>query len=264
MTSHSTTPTDNKPQRNVMQVLWMVLKWIFKLFLWLIGLVIFIAIIGDGPIKIVAYLAFGWINFIMKNLATVELNLELLAQGIACTVALGIGAHYFVRWLYRETGASIERTWRWQWTASGLTVVLLLFVAGIGTIGVVHQTAWLLNAKEPLMEYRMIARARVSEAVIIGSGAKSTVQDYYASKGRLPQSGEEAGYPQDTAIASKVVSTVEIRGNGVVVVTLTQDRDWPDGSEITFTPSEDNAAKRLTWKCRSTLPSKLLPAECRG
>jgi hypothetical protein len=62
---------------------------------------------------------------------------------------------------------------------------------------------------------------------------------------------------------SKIVSAVEIREKGVVVVTLNKDRDWPDGGEITLTPTEDAAAKKLSWKCRSTLPPRLLPGSCR-
>lgn len=263
MTAPSTAPASDKPQRSVMQSLGKALKWALFLFLWLIGLVIFVEIFGPWPIEIGLLLAFGWIQFVVKNLATVELNLVLLAEGIACTVALGIGTHYFCRWLYREAGASTERAWRWQWTASGLAIVLLLFVTGIGTIGVTHQAAWLFNTNAPLLEDSMSRRVRVTEAILIGSGVKSVVREYYESKGRLPQNGEEAGYPRDIAPGSKVVSAVEIREKGVVVVTLNKDRDWPDGSEIMLTPTEDATAKTLSWKCRSTLPPKLLPRECR-
>ena len=244
-----------------MQVLGLVLKWVFYLFVGLIGLGMLVSG-GVFPIEIAWYLAFGWIHFIVKNLATVELNLALLAEGIVSAIVLGIGTHYFCRWLYRETGASTERAWRWQWSASGLAVVLLLFVAGIGTIGVVHQAAWLFNATDPFLVNSWSGRARVSEAFVVGSGARTAVQEYYESKGRLPQSGDEAEYPRNDAV-SKIVSAVEIREKGVVVVTLNKDRDWPDGGEITLTPTEDAAAKKLSWKCRSTLPPRLLPGSCR-
>jgi hypothetical protein len=246
-----------------MQTMKKALKWAFYLLLCLVGLLVLVGGGGAFLIEIGWYLVFGWIHFIMKNLASAELNRVLLAEGIACTVALGIGTHYLCHSLYREANASAARAWRWQWTASGLALVLLLFVACIGTIGVTHQMAWLLTSSDPLLESRMIARARISEAVLIGSGVKSIVAEFYDGKGRLPQSAEEAGYAPDPTLAKTLVSAIAIREHGVIVVMLNKDRDWPDGGEITLTPTEDTATKRLTWKCRSTLPPKLLPASCR-
>jgi hypothetical protein len=263
MTSRITVPGTGKPQRAIMQVVGTALKWALYVFLGLIGLLILVAIIGPWAIEMGWYLAFGWIHFIVKNAASVELNWVLLAEGIACTVALGIGTHYFCRWLYREASAEAKRAWRWQWTASGLAVVLLLFVAGIGTIGAVHQVAWLFTADEVLLVDSMTSRARTSEAILAGSVVRTAVQEYYDGKGRLPQNSEEAGVANDSTPASRLVASVEIREKGVVVVTLRKTRDWPEGSQITLTPTEDATAKKLSWKCGSTLPRKLLPGSCR-
>ena len=103
----------DKPPSTVVRALKRVLKWAFYFFLCLFV----IALIGFWPIEIAWHLAFGWISFTAKNLASVELNPVLLAEGVACTAALGIGTHYFCRWLYRGAGASAERAWRWRWTA---------------------------------------------------------------------------------------------------------------------------------------------------
>jgi type IV pilus assembly protein PilA len=263
VTDPSTAPTADKPPRTVLRTLGKALKWVLYVLLGVIGLVVVLGIIGVWPLEVGFYLAFGWIQFAVKNLASAELNRALLAEGIACIVVLGFGTHYFCRWLYREANASAARAWRWQWTASGLAVVLLLFVAGIGTIGVAHQTAWLFNADDPLLVNSWRARARLSEAILAGSGMKTPVAEYYGNTGRLPQNSDEAGIARDTTPVSKLVSSIEIREKGVIVVTLNKDRDWPAGGEITLTPTADAAAKRLSWKCRSTLPPKLLPAACR-
>jgi Pilin (bacterial filament) len=262
MIAPSTAHAAPKPRRTVMQVLKRVLKWVFYLLVCLIGLAMLV-VGGVFPVEIAWYLAFGWIHFIVKNLTTVELNPVLVGEGIACTIALGVGAHYFCRWLWREAGASAERAWRWQWTASGLALVLLLFVTGIGTIGVAHQAAWLFSAKEPLLQNSDLPRARISEVLLYGSGVRTVVQEYYESSGRLPQNGDEAGYKFDTAHSIKWVSAVEIRKWGVVAVLLNKEREWPDGGAITFTPTEDADTKKLSWKCRSTLPPRLVPATCR-
>jgi len=263
MTAPATAPAQDKPRRSVTRILGKTLKWALYILLGLVGLIFLTYGFGTWPFEVGWYLAFGWIQFIVKNFATVELNAVLAGEGIVCTIALGVGAHYFCQWLYREAGAPTASPWRWQWTAAGLALVLLLFVSGIGTIGAVHQAAWLFSTKDPLLVDSMPSRARVSEVLLYAHGIRSTVQEYYDSKGRLPQNGEEAGFGRDTAPANRLVSTTEIREQGVVVVTLTKERDWPDGGEITLTPIEDSIAKKLTWKCHSTLPPKLLPRPCR-
>jgi hypothetical protein len=109
----------------------------------------------------------------------------------------------------------------------------------------------------------MSVRMRTGEAMLAGSGARIAVDEFFDSKGRLPQSSDEAGYPRDAASGSKVVSAIEIREAGVVVMTLAKHDYWPEGGRITFTPAADAGAKTLSWKCRSTLPPKHLPATCR-
>ena len=52
-----------------------------------------------------------------------------------------------------------------RWTAAGLGLVLLLFVAGIATIGLTHQTAWLFMRTDPIVWNSFEVRARVQEAV---------------------------------------------------------------------------------------------------
>jgi hypothetical protein len=264
MTAPADAPVPERPRRSLGQVLAKLLKRVLYLFLCLIGILILGGVLGMmWPFELGWYLAFGWIRFIAKNLAAVQVNPVLLTEGIACTVALGVGAHYFCRWLYREAGPSKERVWRWQWTASGVAVVMLLFVIGIGTIGVVHQLGWLLASKGPLLVSDFNRRTPMYEGILSSSQAREVVQEYYQIKGQLPQTNEEAGYRHDPASPSQYVATVEVRAKGLVVVTLKNIPDFPDGGQITLTPAEDVNAKTLTWKCSSTFPARLLPAKCR-
>jgi len=106
-------------------------------------------------------------------------------------------------------------------------------------------------------------RMRASEAMLSGNEAQLAVEDFYRSKGRLPQSGDEAGYPSSATRGSKRVSAVEIRDKGVVVLTLGIDDYWRVGGEIRLTPSADADKRTLNWTCSSTLPGRSLPAICR-
>ena len=114
--------------------------------------------VGRWLLELVWYLVFGWIHFLASNLKSMEVNRLLLFEGIFFALALWIGTHYFFGWLYRAWGSSDGgvgqpgRVWHWRWSTSGLVLMLLLFVVGIGTIGATHQAAWLFNASEPLLE----------------------------------------------------------------------------------------------------------------
>ena len=45
-------------------------------------------------------------------------------------------------------GASV---WKWRWSLATVAGIFLLFTSGLGIIGLVHQTAWLLASKRPLL-----------------------------------------------------------------------------------------------------------------
>ncbi|MBK6999007.1 MAG: hypothetical protein IPH35_03200 [Rhodoferax sp.] len=252
--------TPERPLQRVLQILKVFLKWTVYVLAFLAYLFIFPAIFGFWPLELIFYLAFGWIFFIVINLESMEVNRLLLFEGVFFALALWVGIHYFLGWLYRAWGSSdgggvalSGRVWRWRWSTSGLALVLLLFVAGIGTIGATHQFAWLFNADEPLLENdkkRMIAANE-------GSGARNAVAKYYKSTGRLPQSGEDAGYVPELS-KSSLASTVQIREKGVVVVTLRERRPWwKEGEELICAPEEDAKSKgEIEWNCRWGSPAR--------
>jgi prepilin-type processing-associated H-X9-DG protein len=105
-------------------------------------------------LDILLFLPFAWIGLIWRNAELIQVNLP----GIACTILyagiLIVGAHYFLRWLYREIALSSPqpRSWRWTWTLSAFGIVILMFTSGIAFIGTVHQTAWLLTDPRPLYQ----------------------------------------------------------------------------------------------------------------
>ena len=56
-------------------------------------------------------------------------------------------------WLYGhfQAASATPRPWRLRWTASIVVIVVLLFASGIGMIVVIHETGWLVTAKEPII-----------------------------------------------------------------------------------------------------------------
>jgi prepilin-type processing-associated H-X9-DG protein len=128
-------------------------------------------------------LIIGWVLFLIRVGPQIHVRWDLLGSAIVFAGALVIGSHLFLRWLYSElrpppkpeaaAGESAnqiptpptaltpehqgeqpdgQRTqvWKWQWTWAGFALVILMFVAGIATIGIVHQTTWLARSPEPI------------------------------------------------------------------------------------------------------------------
>jgi hypothetical protein len=224
-----------------------------------VGIVLFILIVlggGDWMVQIPFYLVFGWFGFLRENLAALEPNPRLIVEALLCVAALGVGSHYFCRWLYAAMAPDAAVAWRARWTALGVGLLFLLFAAGIGTIGLTHQAAWLIGAKEPMFRDEFTDRARVSEAVLAASALRTEVTEEFARTGRL----------LDTAVTQPVsdtprsiVESVSLAKGGVVTVVVKQE--FKGGGTVTFTPSVVHG--KLEWKCSSTLPNKMLPGMCR-
>jgi type IV pilus assembly protein PilA len=121
------------------------------------------------------------------------------------------------------------------------------------------------------------ARAKVSEAMLLLTQCRNTIQEVYLSGDDVPLPGEwgcEAERP------SKYVERINTRSNGVVVITLSSDIG--DGRlaihDITLAPlsrtgalmgDSDLGTAVRRWRCGSpadgtdVLPN-LLPSSCRG
>lgn len=219
-------------------------------------ILVVVAVVGDWVIQLPFYLAFGWFGFLRDNLVALQPNPGLLTEALLCLIALGVGSHYFCRWLYAAMVPGAAGGWRTRWTAMGLGLLFLLFAAGVGIIGLTHQAAWLIGAKEPLFRDEFTDRARVSEAILAASALRTEVAEEFARTGKLPDTA--VSQPVSDAPRS-IVESVSLAKGGVVTVVVKQD--FKGGGTITLTPSVVDG--KLDWKCSSTLPPKMLPGICR-
>jgi len=125
-----------------------------------------------------------------------------------------------------------------------------------------------------------IARGRVVEGLNLASSAKLAVTEAYASKG--PVSMDRATQEAFPFTATRSVKEIEILANGAIAIDY-QTSVAPDGKNSLIlipTNEPDVASPRAIdlsqsgptswsggWSCRSeqtSLPAKLLPAECRA
>ena len=213
---------------------------------------------GFFLVEIPFKLAFGWIWFLKDNLEALQPNWLLIAEGLACVMALGAGGHYFSRWLWREMAPAEGPAWRARWTVAGLGALLLLFVAGIATIGITHQAAWLFTAPGPLLVDSWGVRARMSEVLLSGSSARTVVTEFFERSGRLPDNAAEAGFDAKD-VTGRYTKSIGIGRGGVVTIEVA-DTLVP-GGRVIMTPLADGP--RLSLKCGSNLQPRDMPASCR-
>jgi type IV pilus assembly protein PilA len=239
------------------RILKLILKWALITFGVLVGLSF---ILGGGGflLEIPFKLAFGWIGFLSRNLEAMEPNWLLVAEGAACAIAFGVGGHYFSGWLWRSMAPAGSGAWRAGWSVAGAGGVLLVFVAGIATVGITHQTAWLFNAKGPFLVDDFTDRARVSQALIDAASARTAIDEFFQRTGRLPQSAAEAGIDLKV-LTGRYTRSVGIDPGGIVHIEISEELG---GGTFSLTPTPKG--NELDWKCSSTLERKLTPAACRN
>ena len=105
-----------------------------------------------------------------------------------------------------------------------------------------------------------VARAQVSEALVLASGAKTAVAEYASVKGEFPASSDDAGID---AMSGKYVDTVEVSAGGVITATFGDDAHTElKDHELFLTPGGLDSGS-ITWTCTGEEAIKAyLPSGC--
>jgi len=114
------------------------------------ALVLFLLMSLASPwmLQCLYFLAAGWAHYLVDDLPKVTVKPEgVLSLAGLLVMAAAVG-HGFCRWMWQSTGH--DQPWRARWTMSGLSVVVLMFAAGMAVTGMAHQTGWLLRSPVPL------------------------------------------------------------------------------------------------------------------
>ena len=122
------------------------------------------------------------------------------------------------------------------------------------------------------------ARARVSEALLVMSGCRTTVSEVFqaAESAGAPALGADGWGCGENQVTTRYVAALNTTDDGAIVVTLQNVGGGADGSRITMTPmktatqpatASDLGSRLFGWQCGgagTTASANVLPATCRG
>jgi len=96
-------------------------------------------------------LAFGWLHFLARNLGQVSVHPASVVTGAVFVALLIVAIHGCGSSFCRAVTAksAVAPRWRFRWTLAILGVVVLMFVAGLSTIGLARHLGWMFSTADP-------------------------------------------------------------------------------------------------------------------
>jgi hypothetical protein len=100
------------------------------------------------------HLVTGWYSFIARVFPQITWRWGAIVQTVFVGVGLGAGTHSFLRWFWRQRHAGQDGApdWPLRWSVSLVSLLVLLFLATMASIGLAHHVGWLSSSRDPLIE----------------------------------------------------------------------------------------------------------------
>ena len=141
----------------------------------------------------------------------------------------------------------------------GFTLIeLMIVIAIVGILAAIALPAY--------QDYTV--RAKMSEPLAAMAEAKTTVTEYFATRGVLPDNALQAGI--NSSPNKEIVASIQYTSaSGGTITAVLQAGIVPTGT-TTFVMSGivDRTARTIQWNCKeggtSAIEAKYLPSNCRG
>ena len=141
--------------------------------------------------------------------------------------------------------------------SKGFTLIeLMITVAIVGVLAAVALPAY--------QDYTI--RAQMTEAVILASGTKAKVEEWYAMTGKLPSDSFEADVACHNTRCGKYVDYIEVLPGspGTVFARMGNDASIKVRSYSIFMRATITTEGNLSWECTSNTQQKWIPSSCRS
>jgi len=99
-------------------------------------------------VRVVGELLTGWFTFARQVFVQVMPEPYAVGSAAVYAVAFVVGLHFFLRGARRMGTGDAQRPWRLRWTAAIAVSAVLMFAAGVATVGVTHQAVWMVRPQE--------------------------------------------------------------------------------------------------------------------
>ena len=96
-----------------------------------------------------------------------------------------------------------------------------------------------------------VARAQVSEALVLMSGAKTGVAEYASVKGEFPTTNELAGLEDKDDIKGTYVASVEVGDGGKITAIFGDDAHTELKDHALFLTPDKSGDGSITWACNA-------------
>jgi len=139
--------------------------------------------------------------------------------------------------------------------SKGFTLIeLMITVAIVGILAAIALPAY--------QDYTI--RAQVSEAILLASGTKAKVEEWYAYRGQLPSDSFEADVACHNTRCGNFVDYIDIQAGspGMVFARLGNDVNTKVKGYSIFMKARINADGNLSWECIGNMNKKYLPSSC--
>ena len=136
----------------------------------------------------------------------------------------------------------------------GFTLIeLMIVVAIIGILAAIALPAY--------QDYTI--RTQVSEAMVLASGSKTAIAEYYNQTGAFPSSNDSAGVAASTEIVGNYVDDVTVT-NGIVTAQMGNDANAAvSGGTLVLSATSHGGSVQWTCRAGSGIANQYLPTSCR-
>jgi Na+-transporting methylmalonyl-CoA/oxaloacetate decarboxylase gamma subunit len=116
-------------------------------------LLLFLLMVAPWLLNSAGVLFTGWVSFPLQIIPQMTIDWPSVATAGVAIVLFTLLLHVFLKWLMNSTRQATDKpAWRLRGSLRVVVLIVFSFVAGLSTVGIVHQITWMSTTDEKLLE----------------------------------------------------------------------------------------------------------------